>query len=130
MHQNKLQKQRVHDVANGNKIKFGPYGDLVGQAFSEFNENSIKNQDPHSQIENYETPRAEYCNENDSEDTEINQTSAFPNFMSQILPHDETTKGINSSNSKQREVFIVVSISVKDYVKYDGHDVEPGQIFL
>ena len=50
MHQNKLQKQRVQDVANGNKIKFGPYGDLVGQAFSEFNENSIKNQDPQAKL--------------------------------------------------------------------------------
>ena len=38
--------------------------------FSQFNENSINNQDSHSQIENDETPGAEYPNENDSEDTE------------------------------------------------------------
>ena len=68
---------------------------------------------------------AEYCNENDSEDTEINQTSAFPNFMSQILPHDETTKGINSLNSKYQ-----VSISVKDYVKYDGPMLSQGIYFF
>ena len=64
-----------------NKPKLEPYGDLVDQAFSQFNENSINNQDPHSQIENEETQEAEYPNENDSEDTETNKTSEIPNFM-------------------------------------------------
>ena len=67
---NKIQEQGVQDAVTGNKIKFEPYGDLVDQAFSQFNENSINNQDSHSQIENDETPGAEYPNENDSEDTE------------------------------------------------------------
>ena len=77
LYQNKLQEQGVQDFVNRNKIKFEPYGDLVDQAFSQFNENSINNQDPHSQIENDETPEAEYDNENDSEDTETNKTSQF-----------------------------------------------------
>ena len=47
-----------------NKIKFEPYGDLVDQAFCQIN------QDAHSQIENDESSRAKYRNENDSEDTE------------------------------------------------------------
>ena len=51
-------------------LLFFPYGDLLDQAFSQFNEKSISNQDPHSQIENDETPEADYPNENDSEDTE------------------------------------------------------------
>ena len=85
LYQNKLQEQGVQDVVNSNKIKFEPYGDLVDQVFSQFNENSINNQDPHSQIENYETPEAEYPNENDSEETETNKTSAIPNLMSQVL---------------------------------------------
>ena len=68
LYQNKLQEQGVQDVVNRNKIKFEPYGDLVDQAFSQFNENSINNKDPHSQIENDETPEAEHPN--DSEDTE------------------------------------------------------------
>ena len=99
--QNKLQEQGVQDVVNRNKIKFGY---LLDQAFSQFNENSINNQDPHSQIENDEIPGTEYPNENDLEDTETNKTSAIPNFMPQILPDDEIAKGINSLNSKQREV--------------------------
>ena len=70
LYQYKMQEQGVQDVVTGNKIKFEPYGDLVDQAFSQFNENSINNQDSHSQIENDETPGAEYPNENDSEDTE------------------------------------------------------------
>lgn len=46
-----------------NKKNFEPNGDLVHQAFSKFNENSITNQDLQSQIENDETPRVEYPNE-------------------------------------------------------------------
>lgn len=38
-----------------NKVKFEPYGDLVDQAFYQFNENSFNNQDLHNQIESYET---------------------------------------------------------------------------
>ena len=92
----------------------------------QFNENLINNQDPHRQIENDET---EYPYESDSEE-ETNKTSALPNFMPQILPDDEIAKGINSLNSKQREVFNVVHAWAKDYVKYDGYNVEPIQIFL
>ena len=47
----------------------------------------IKNQNPHSQIENGETPGAEYPN--DSEDTKTNKTSAIPSFMPLILADDE-----------------------------------------
>ena len=64
---------------------FESYGDLADQAFSQFHENSIKNQDPHNQIENDETPCAKYLNENDSENMETNKTSAIHNFMSHIL---------------------------------------------
>ena len=68
-----------------NKTKLEQYGDLGDQAFSQFNENSINNQDPHSQIENEETPDAEYSNENDSEDTETKKTSEISNFMPQMM---------------------------------------------
>ena len=64
----------------------------------------INNQGPHSQIENDETSDAEYPNENDSEDTETNKTSAIPNFIPQILPDDKIAKGINSLNSKQKKI--------------------------
>ena len=63
LYQNKMQQQGVQYVVNRNKIKFEPYGDLVDQAFSQFNEISINNQDPHSQIEKNETPEAEYPND-------------------------------------------------------------------
>ena len=99
LYQNKLQEQGVQDVVNRSKIKFEPYGDLGDQAFSQFNENSINNRDPHCQIQNDETPEAEYPNENYSEDTETNKTSDTPNFMPQVLPDDEIAKGINSLNS-------------------------------
>ena len=56
------------------------YGDLVGQAFSQYNEKSINTQDPKRQIEKDKTPRAEYSNENYSHNTEINKTSAIPNL--------------------------------------------------
>ena len=110
-------------------MKFEPYGNLVDLAFLQFIENLINNQNQRSQIESDETPGAEYPNENDLEE-EINKTSSFPNFMPQILPDDEIAEGINSLNSKHREVFNVVHTWARDYVKYDGHNVEPIHIFL
>ena len=87
------------------KMKIEPYSDLIDQTFSQFNENSINNQDPHSQIESDEMPGAKCRNENDSEDKQINKSLAIPNYMPKILLDDEVTEGINSLNSKQREVF-------------------------
>ena len=52
MYQNKLQEQGIQDVVNVSKIKFKPYGNLVDQTFSQFNETLIKNEDAHSQIVN------------------------------------------------------------------------------
>ena len=46
-----------------------------------FNETSIRNQDPDSQTENDGTLGAEYPNENDSEDRETNKTFAISNFI-------------------------------------------------
>ena len=64
--------------------------------FSQFKENSINNEDPHSQTENDETSGAEYPNENNSEGSETNKTSTISNFMPQILADDEIGKGINT----------------------------------
>ena len=50
--------------------------------------------------------------------------------MPQILPGDEIAKAINSLNSKQREVSNVIHTWAKNYVKYDGNNVEPVHIFL
>ena len=50
--------------------------------------------------------------------------------MLQIWPGDEIEKGINFSNSKQREIFNVVHTWDKDYIEHDGHDAEPVYIFL
>ena len=108
LYQSKLQEQGVQDVANRNKRRFQPYGDLVDQAFSQFNEKPIENHNPHSQIENDETPGSGYPNENELEDTETNKTSANPNFMSELLADGEIAKGIPSLNSKKRRVFNVV----------------------
>ena len=66
-----------------------------------------------------------YPNKYDSENTE---TFAITKFVSQILPDDKIAKDINFLNSKKREVFNVVHTWARDYVKYDGHDVEPVQI--
>ena len=75
---------------------------------------------PHSQIKNNEIPGVEYPNDNDSEDTETNKTSAIPTFMPQILPDDEIAEGINRLNSKEKEVFNVVHKWGKEYVKCNG----------
>ena len=100
MLQNKLQKKGVQDVANVNIMKFQSYGDLNDPVFFQFNENLIKNQDPHSEIENDETPEAEHLNDLDSEERETKKTTALSNFKSKILPDDEITDGIDSLNLK------------------------------
>ena len=50
--------------------------------------------------------------------------------MPQMLQDGEIAKGVNSLNSKQREVFNVVHKWAKDYVKCNGHNIEPVYIFL
>ena len=109
-------------------MKFGIYGDLVNQAFSQFNESLINSQDEDSLIEN-EISGAEYANENDSEKRETSNFFAIPNFIPQILPDDEVAEGINSLNSEQKKVFHVVHTWTNDYVKYDSHNVEPIHLF-
>ena len=47
-----------------------------------------------------------------------------------MLPDDEIAESVESLHSKQREVFDVVHTWDTDYVKYDGHDVEPVHVFL
>ena len=111
-------------------MKFEPYGDLVDQAYSKCNETLVNNQDPQSQIENDETPGAEYSNESYSENRETNKATTTANFMPKILPDNDIAEGINSLNSKQRDVFNVVHTWARDYVKYNGHNVEPVHIFL
>ena len=61
-----MQEHGAWDVVNRKKIKFEPYNDIVDQEFSQFNENSIKSQDRHRQIQTNETPEAKYLNANDS----------------------------------------------------------------
>ena len=79
LYQNKLQEQGVRDVVNTKKIKFvEPHGDFVDQAYSEFNETLINNQDPQSQTENDETPGAEYSNESYSENREQTKLQQLP----------------------------------------------------
>ena len=67
IYHNKLQEEKVQDVVNISKMELEPYGDLVNQVFSKFNENLINNQDRHNQNEKDETPVKEYSNERDSE---------------------------------------------------------------
>ena len=112
-----------------NLIKFEPHGDLVDRAFSQFNENL--NQEPHSQTENDETPWAQYPNENDLENRKKTPKNLqFLTLFKKILPDDEIGEGINSINSKPKEFFNMAYTWNKDYVKYDGHDVEPVHIFV
>ena len=69
--------------------------------FCQFNEKPITSQDPHSQIKNYKMLGAQYLNENDSEVTETNKTSAILNFVPKILPDDKIDGSINPLNLKQ-----------------------------
>ena len=88
----------------------------------QYNENLINHLNPHTQIENNKASRAEYLHKYDSEDRETNKTSAILNLILKIFPDEETAGGVNSFNSKQKEVFNMVHKWDKNYVKYDGCD--------
>ena len=68
---------------------------MVDDTFSSLNQNLISNQVLHSQIK-YESPGATYSNENDSEGTKTNKSSAILNFMSKMLPSDEIAEDMSS----------------------------------
>ena len=55
---------------------------------------------------------------------------AIANFTLKILPDSDIAEGINSLNSKQREVFNLDHTWTKDCVRYNEHNVEPVHIFL
>ena len=111
-------------------MKLEPFRYLVDKTFFQFNEKSITNQNAHSQVENDEKPGAKYRNENDLEDTETNKTFAILKFMPKTLPEHEIVEGINSLNLKHMKIFNVVQTLATDYVKYNGHDVEPVHLFI
>ena len=48
-HQNKLLEIDIQRIANNNKVKFEPYGDLVDEVQTHYNENLINSQDPYGQ---------------------------------------------------------------------------------
>ena len=52
LYQSKIQEQGVQNAVNVKKMKSEPYGDVVDQVYSKFNETLINNQDPRGQIEN------------------------------------------------------------------------------
>ena len=56
---------------------------------------------------------AEHPNESNTEEAEANRTSALPVLLPQILPIDKIAQGINSLNSRQREVFNAVHRSAR-----------------
>ena len=46
LYQNKLLEPGVQTMANSNKIKFEPFGNLVDDSYSRYNANMLDNQDP------------------------------------------------------------------------------------
>ena len=101
LYQNKLQEQRVQDVVNRDKIKFERYGDLIDQAFSQFNGNStIKSHIAKSKMMKHQWQNIPMKIIQKTQ--KKNKTFAIANFMPQILPGDEIANNINSLNLKQR----------------------------
>ena len=47
-----------------------------------------------------------------------------------MLPDDKIGEGVNSLNSKQREVINLVFTWAKHYVKQTINDIEPAHMFL
>ena len=95
LYQKKLQEFDVQNVVNSNKIKFKPYVDLVGEAYSHYNDNICDNQDPFGQIENDKTVHS-------------------PSFMRRIMADNEVLESISSLNYKPCDVFGVFIVGPKN----------------
>ena len=118
-------------------VRFEPYADLVGEAYTNWNAELVSNQDAYEQIENFEANGASYnehvtCIEN-NENRSISNFS-FGSFMPQILTDDEIAANIKSLNKKQGDVFNIAYKWARDYVKGMSqkrmHTLEPIHIFL
>ena len=64
----------------------------------------FENQDTVGQIENYETGKAVFSNDQDDENTESNRNSVIHNFMPRVISDDEILENINYLNSRQYDV--------------------------
>ena len=80
LYQNKLLEPGVQTVANSNKIKSEPFGNLVDDSYSRYNANMLDNQDPFG-LTFDETGKAVYSNDQDDENTESKTNSVTPNFI-------------------------------------------------
>ena len=106
LYQNKLLEPGVQTVANSNKIKFEPFGNLVDDSYSRYNANMLDNQDPFG-LTFDETGKAVYSNDQDDENTESKTNSVTPNFIWRIMADDEILENNNSLISQQCDVFNV-----------------------
>lgn len=50
LYQNKLLEIDAQGIVNNNKVKFEPYGDLVDESYTRYNEDLINSQDLYGQI--------------------------------------------------------------------------------
>ena len=67
-YQAKLLDPFILEIVNNNIQKFEPFADLVDEAFANYNENLVNNQDAYGQIENDETQQPSFENINDNEE--------------------------------------------------------------
>lgn len=59
---NQTSKTRAETVLNSNKTMFEPYGDLVDEAYSGYNDYMFDNQDPLCKTENNDTAETDSSN--------------------------------------------------------------------
>ena len=116
--------------SNCAKQKFEPHGDLVDEAYSRCNANTLDNQVPFGQIEYDDTREAVYSNNQDEENKESHWNLAIPHFIPRVMTFDEVLESINSLNSMQNGVFNVFHNSVKEYGKYNGFNIKPVHTLL
>ena len=113
---------------NSNRIKSQPYGTLVDEAYSLYNENVDDGQHLFDQTENYQWAKG-VNEESNNEKPQKNSNSGLPRFMPTLLANDETFEMIMSLNVKQRTVFDVVQERVRNYGEYKNVNVQSNHIF-
>ena len=117
-YQSKLCEASVLEVVNSNKQKFEPFADIVDEAFANYNENLVNNQDPYGQIDNDETEQTcEDTDENESNSSDTSVNNALPNNMPPQLSDESISENIRTLNVKQRHIFNIVHKWARDYIK-------------
>ena len=105
-YRNTLACSSILNAISKNRQKFGPYADIVEEAFVNLNHNLQSNQNPYGQIENDETKDTSFSDKKENaSNVNTNEDSSEPFYVLSNQLDESLAANIRSLNAKQRHVF-------------------------